>query len=71
MKNQKMNLEGSARKLSRNEMKNITGGYCNPGPYYNKPCYGISECGGTDCATTLYCYHADGNPYTLGVCLFR
>ena len=71
MGDQKTKLDLAGRRLGRDEMKNIKGGSCNPAPYYNKPCYGFTECGGTECSTTLYCYHANGNPYTLGVCLFR
>jgi hypothetical protein len=70
MKNRPVNPLTLGSKLSRAEMKKITAGTCNAGQYYDKPCYGISECGGADCAGTLYCYHANGNPYTLGVCLF-
>ncbi len=71
MKKQKFNLADMPGRLSRDEMKKITGGTCNPGQWYNKPCYAFTECGGLECSGILYCYHANGNPYTLGVCLFR
>ena len=70
MKKQKTSLANMEGKLSRSDMKNIVGGTCNPGPYYNHPCTVDLDCGGTACATTLYCYHANPKNPT-GVCLFR
>jgi len=70
MKKSKMSLANMPGKLSREDMKKLMGGFCNPGPYYNHPCTTDFNCGGADCATTLYCYHANPKSST-GVCLFR
>jgi hypothetical protein len=57
------------KSLTRQELRKINGGYCNPGPYYNQPCTNQYQCGGPSCYTTLYCYIAP--KASVGVCLFR
>lgn len=58
-----------ATPLSKKAMQRIKGGYCNPSPFYQKPCTTNLQCGGSPCMMTLYCYIAPGA--SSGVCLFR
>lgn len=58
-----------AAMLSKTQMRRITGGMCNPGSFYGRPCTNNLQCGGPSCANVLYCYIPPKS--SSGTCLFR
>ena len=69
MQKLKMSLTSMKGQLTRDEMKKIVAGSCNPTQWYDHPCQSNNDCGYPDCSQTLYCYIPPDSG--SGTCLFR